>query len=1689
MKEMKPILSTLAAVFLTLSGYAQTDHNLERLWKSFEQTEKDDKPKEGLSILGKIKSEALRSRSSWDYFRACDCCRDLKVRINWKDRQSASEAFEKEIEDYADPVAGFYFRKYRRYNSPGELKKFALDNRRRLEKGRNTEFYRNDHSIAGFICPEALLPLIENDWQYVLWSLFLSGEEIEDSCGLDAGRYPLDAFADYTLALRSPDETESLTAFVEKYSHKAAALLGRDRLLSLRFDELQRKVDKSSEQMFKTLREDCAALVKDGKSFLGEERKIALSCTRASEIAANLDAGAVCVGSASFENLVLHLKNVSRLEMKISSSGSKVLERKVVNPVCSYFVPDTVSVGIPSMDDGVYEIEFVFDGRKETARYSRFSLSLSVREDAAGYSVYAADCISGRPIDKCSFDLFSGSVLIESVEDLTLDGFTPLPASILGRLRESRGSYSLQARFKDENGEGRLSPVRNVYSYSRNSSLTGRPQKHALILTDRRAFNPSDTLKFKVIAYQGVYEHTLREEGVLLKAVLSDADGKEAGTCGLTTNEFGSAAGSFIIGDGFKNGWWTLSVREEGTLLASEGLRVDEFVLPTFSLSWDEDRSLHLSGDEITLSGRIRSYSGHSLTSSVVTPFVEGPPLSGEPCLSIDDQGRFCLTFKTSESKYTETYRALIRIADATGETLEFENMVWVQPQLILNPVLINPAKGSFSLGSSGLVAMGVVSQERAEVDLSPESMTRKGLRVKYTLTRDRALVLSGEADASDTLRLDLSGQPSGLYCFEATAEEGSRKARFIGCFIKASDGDDTLDADIEWFFKDTEGEDIAIQVGQTRGPLWIVAELFDGSRNLLDHKLVRLDGVRGAHGSLQTISFDRPDSGALVMKLFAFRDSRCREYTRVFEERRRPEVLPLSFSRFLDTTLPGARCTFSVKTSPGVECVASVFDISTETMASNRWAEVFPVSRLPEHPSYSSVCGDAGCVLPAAAGILRAESSMKVRGLPSADPVLNDNICLEESVGEVFLADYAGGTSGPEVRVRENFSSASFWEPFLRSDKDGDISLSFKNSDRLSTYAVQLFAHDRDFRNASIRREMVVTLPVKVSLVEPQALREGDRYIVRVTLSNSTGEDVTGRCSVAVCDGPDKGKVISSSDGEITVPASGSAVFRTPGIDVPQSADGLGLLVSFKSGEASDALFVCVPVTPGVQTITEAHSSLLKADDDRDEVMASVRSEFVNVDGALAGVREISILDMLREAVPERIDPSSDNLMSLSEACYANLLARSLGAPGLSDGELSDIRTRILDCRNPDGGYAWFKGMRSSPIITAVLLQRLARMSSLDPGISGAFFQEEAVKYLDRTFLGKTGPLWCGALSLEQYLHVRSLYPEVEFDVKSLKSRDLKQLRKKIKAYLVPSRGRGLDGMVFAKARRLSTLRNLLGGGSDLAKAWGIRFSQAMRKSASADTESLLQYAAWHRSGGCYFPNAVMPCRGLLESELYAHVVLCDLLSEYDVAEGIRLWMMVQKETQSWGSDPAYLEALACVQNAGQETLATKVMVLSAEYTTAFENIKAAGNGFTIERKFIREDGTPVNEGDSLTVGEKIRAEYRIWNGENRSFVLLTAPRPSSLRPVRQLSGHYGWPLRPLWLGGSLTLTPQGYRNVLADCTQYWFDSYPEENTVISEDFFVSQSGCFHSPVPQIESLYAPHYRANGESSPLVSR
>ena len=357
---------------------------------------------------------------------------------------------------------------------------------------------------------------------------------------------------------------------------------------------------------------------------------------------------------------------------------------------------------------------------------------------------------------------------------------------------------------------------------------------------------------------------------------------------------------------------------------------------------------------------------------------------------------------------------------------------------------------------------------------------------------------------------------------------------------------------------------------------------------------------------------------------------------------------------------------------------------------------------------------------------------------------------------------------------------------------------------------------------------------------------------------------------------------------------------------------------------------------------------------------------------------------------------------------------------------------------------------------------------------------------------------------------------PAVPAADSGLSGKERKALLKAVKSWLVsPTGSEGFEGRLIDKARRASVIMNLIKDGEDAAFAEslgiGRSFIKKLSRTLRADIRSLCSYSVEHGSGGMYFPNAVMPFRGLLDSELYAHSLICDVLGGYAsdrsgsfsgqddasvacaVADGVRLWMMIQKETQQWENDPAFVRAMASVLDGSPDVLATRIVVMAKRYEKPFDDIKASGNGFEVARQFLVSrsggsagvsDGLSVlHAGDSLSIGDRIVCRYTVKSGDNRSFVKLTVPRYASFRPVDQVSGMTGWWRDPLPSGRRPGVG--SYRNVLDDRTEYYFDVLPEGVTVIDEVFYLSQDGVYQSPVPEVECMYAPHYRANAGASP----
>lgn len=1798
-------------------------HELTELWSDWNAAVKQDRPKREAEILAEIRRQAEKRRLAWDFYDASRKYVETVSSRDWKLRDSLENGFGNDVGKFDEPIVSFAYRAEQSGAEPDSLFDYVQANARHLKAGHNRAFYNRVRvsRYTGFsgINASFLKHFLSNDYEYALWTLLpytsLSktgeGKIYEALKDYEGESYPLSAYLEYLAIPEDKDgnrQALGLQAFADKYAGKAISMWAKSDILKLRFAAMEK--DKATSASYESFCKECDAFEEERKGFSGDEAKVVseLGYVR-NVLLRNLTEKHIGL-DVKDGKIIISLKNLKSVHLTMGLSGGKdfVIDKKQENEARSFYLRDTLTVDIPELNDGDYMINAA--SGKDISNYITYSsarISLASRVDNRGVCIYAADYQTGEPIRSADIDLKKNGKPVVSCKGFVFDGFTPLPEDMAAKMKGDT-YYTVECSFVGKDGFLRKSEELSIGRWSpekvSSSSAGTRMQRRGEIFTDRGAYNPGDTVDFKVLIYftDGINAAEVSPAGAKYKVVLVNAEGRDVESVDLITNDFGSMSGWFVLPKGERNGDFTIRVVTDSETAVSKSIRVDEFVLPTFDVAFDDIDKQYFPGDEVVVTGKVTSYSGHPVASgkAVYEVGTYGSNVASGP-LEMGSDGTFRIGFKAVDEDYRVLYRVSVRITDDTGETHEYNRPVYVSGSMNVNAELVNAAEGNLELirneapvaspwarwprYEQAVILKGDVASVRFALN-SMDGAPAPG-KISYDVRNDSGkLVLQAEAKSGTTESIDVKSFASGLYTLKAYASAKSSAGREYRDsttlkVLLVREGDKVLDAPVQNLAVPVntevrEGERAELLFGASDGaPVWALAEVFDGKSGLLETRMVKLSGVRNGGGSLKTFSFDYkkeyPD--AIRVQIFYFKDSRsvsCDfEYHRVYSERE----LPLSFSSFEDKTWPASSYTFTVKTLPGVECLAAVYDKSSEAIRRNYW-RTFELPRPGPRVVYVNACPgsvsggspfDGELVLDEEPVVAYGASPKRFRTRAAMSPSMM-NLSVESAAMEDKMdageSQESSDDTGAMPDVRSEFANTLTFQPFLRSDDKGGISFTFNTSDKLSTYVVALYAHDAKMANAVLRREMMVTIPLKVNVVEPKYLYGTDKWNLSAAVSSVVDRDIAGTLTLRLFDGKDYEALKAAGTApllvkskRITVPA-GKSVNAMFEVSVPELCDGgslpenLGVSLVFVADkgdkvEFSDGMFVSIPVLAAGQRITESHSAVLLAGMDKDAVIAGLRNQFVNGSGNDAEVNVISIIDMIRDAVPSKVEPEGKDVLSLSEAMYVRELSYSLKAlartgsvahDGMSDGELF---SKVFACHNADGGFAWFEGMKSSPVITAVLLERFAKMLAggcLDGTASVASdaascadvnaILSSAVRYLDKNQFASAGcPFWCGGISDEQYMYVRSMFSSVPFNVKLPAGKEVQErysaFRKAAKAYLVPDEARGLNGYILAKVRRISILRNLSSSkdGLALAKSWGLGFKadKKLVKSVNADIVSLLEYAVDHKSGGVYYPNLVMPFRGLLESEAYAHSMVCDLLSGYAadasvnaasfgceshissdnvnvsealrVADGIRLWLMLQKETQHWDSDPAFVDAVNSVMNGSPALKSTSVIVLSMSKSLDFPSVKSSGNGFSVSRRFFRETVSAsgdyvrkeIHSGELLHVGDKIIAEYQIHNDENRSFVRLTVPREASLRPAAQLSGTYGWWMGPLRVNGWYSVEPQGYRNVKSAQTEYWFDSYPEENTTITEEFFVTQSGKFSAPVPVIESLYAPHYRANG--------
>jgi hypothetical protein len=207
--------------------------------------------------------------------------------------------------------------------------------------------------------------------------------------------------------------------------------------------------------------------------------------------------------------------------------------------------------------------------------------------------------------------------------------------------------------------------------------------------TDRAIYRPGQIVYFKGIITERRGESTAIKPNHATRLVFTDVNGQKIAEKNLTSNEFGSVNGSFVIPGGLLQGLMTIS-NESGSVQ----IAVEEYKIPTFDVVFDTLEGNYRLDEPVTVTGTARAYAGNAIDGGVVNyrvvrtarfPFFDRfgywpIPVSSEMeiangTIRTDTDGKYRLSFKaTGDPTVDRSYKPVfnftvyVDVTDVNGE-------------------------------------------------------------------------------------------------------------------------------------------------------------------------------------------------------------------------------------------------------------------------------------------------------------------------------------------------------------------------------------------------------------------------------------------------------------------------------------------------------------------------------------------------------------------------------------------------------------------------------------------------------------------------------------------------------------------------------------------------------------------------------------------------------------------------------------------------------------------------------------------------------------------------------------------------------------------------------------------------------------------------------------------------------------
>ena len=697
-----------------------------------------------------------------------------------------------------------------------------------------------------------------------------------------------------------------------------------------------------------------------------------------------------------------------------------------------------------------------------------------------------------------------------------------------------------------------------------------------------------------------------------------------------------------------------------------------------------------------------------------------------------------------------------------------------------------------------------------------------------------------------------------------------------------------------------------------------------------------------------------------------------------------------------------------------------------------------------------------------------------------------------------------------------------------------------------------------------------------------PRFVRVGDKTSVAASVANLTGKNLTGTVSFILFD-PMTEKIISTQKQKFTVEAGRTTGVNFL-FTVTDKYDVLGCRMIADGGSFSDGEQHLLPVLSNKANLVETVPMPVRGEETRVFSLDSLFNGHSKsaTDRRLTIEFTGNPAWYAIQALPSLSMPDNSDAISWATAYYANTLASYImnsqprikavfdswklqggtketflsnlqknqevknillsESPWVMEAkteeeqkeriatlfDLNNIRnnnitalTRLKELQQPDGSWAWYKGMNGSRYITNYIVELNARLAML----TGKPLEGDAL-VMQRTALS-----FLNKEALEEYKNIRKAEKNGD-KVKGLSASALKYL------YLIAISGEQIPlaenqtayNYFLSKVTETLTTRSM----TDKALAAIVLEKAGHKKEALEFIASLKEFLTKTDEQGMFFAFNENPHSwgGL---QIPAHVMVMEALElvsgDSSTVEEMKLWLLKQKQTQAWDSPVTTADAVYALLQGGTnllesqgdvrivianevlETLspakttvpglgyikktftdkkvvdARKVTVekrdagiawgaVYAQYQEDMSQVKQQGGELNVDKKLYVErlvnnvrQLQPVTAGTELAVGDKVISRLTIRLDRPMDFIQLKDQRAACFEPMETLSGYR-------WNNGF------GYYVDIKDAsTNFFFDGLGKGVFVLEYSYRVSRSGTYETGFATLQSAYAPEYVSHSAS------